>query len=276
MTLFSKITIGFIFIVLCTQCEEDNTNHQPDSIILETFYKKYPTAQGVIWTPNGSFEKVNFLCGNFVAEAWYSTDAHWLCSLRWIAAENIPSPIRQKWQNITGTPLSKAKILEQIFCPASYLIPFEETPGHLLYLSAWGKTEKEITETLPSSQLPASISNFIYQKYPDILIWKSEKLSNGELDVLALTSQQVCSIHFNKTNHWLYSSTPLPFEQLPSPVAACFRTSNYQNHIIQKIVFHETPTSCFYTFVLENTSHEEMLFHVTTDGRPASDKTSGE
>ncbi len=276
MTLFSKIIIGFIFISLFIQCEEDSTNHQPDSIVLETFYKKYPTAQGAIWTPNGSFEKVNFSYDNFIAEAWFSTEAHWLCSQKWIAIENIPSPILRKLQTNMDKPIPKVKMLEQVFCPASYLIPIEETPGYLLYFTAGGKTEKEITETLPSPRLPASITNFIYQKYPASLIWKGEKQSNGELDILMFTPQQVGAIHFNKTYNWIYSSFPLPFQQLPSPVTERFRKSNYKNHTIQKIVFQETPTSCFYTFVLENNNHEETQFHILTDGRLSSDKASAE
>ncbi|MFR3853909.1 MAG: PepSY-like domain-containing protein, partial [Odoribacter splanchnicus] len=133
-----------------------------------------------------------------------------------------------------------------------------------LYYSADGilvKVQADLTDDdyenyLPdASELPASLRQFIQNKYPNSRIIETETEHNRtEVDIIHENRSK--EVIFDASGNWLNTHYDVRQNEVETAVMNALKTSAYADYIIDDIERYETPDQTYYLFELEKGAKE--------------------
>ena len=259
----------FFGLALFGFCSCDNDDSvTPDPQARQAFESKYPNATQVEWEKKNNYLIAEFIDNQLDGKAWFDATGQWyMTETELTHTSQLPEAIQKALANSEYAQwyIDDIDRLERNGTETIYVIEVKKDKQEYdLYYSADGilvKVQADLTDDdyenyLPdASELPASLQQFINDKYPTCRIIETETEHNRtEVDIIHENRSK--EVIFDASGNWLNTHYDVRQNEVETAVMNALKTSAYADYIIDDIERYETPDQTYYLFELEKGAKE--------------------
>lgn len=255
-------------------CDKDDSDSgQPDNAVQTAFEAKYPGAADAEWKQKGDYSCIDFQWKGQDKEAWFYKNGGWLLTVSHLPFSSLPrqviQAVAQDFTYASWTPDREAEILEQALSDPFYIVEVSKAGNtdRDLYYTSEGNLRREVVEDFEEGQLPAAISAFLAQHYPQALVFEGERWRDEMFSVYFFQTGRVCTALFDREQQWQYTSWPVAVSDIPAAVLNTLQGEAYKDFQIQTVEYRQVPAREYYYFHLSREGYVAMPVKIYPDGQ---------
>lgn len=262
-----------------TACDDDNDDRSVDvpSAVKEAFGGMFPGAARVEWSDRGGYLVAQFQNAGTGTQAWFAADGNWRMTEEDLTYVQLPAAVKTAfetgdyaaWQvddvdKLLREGLETVYVLEVEQGEAEYELFYSEL-GILLRAVPDADGDDDNGDMLPS-ELPAAVTDFIRQHYPQARIVDAER-EKGRIEVEIIDGRTPREVLFSQAGEWISTCTEVRPGDVPAAVSDALRTSEYASWEVDDVDHYDSPDGEWYEFDLEEPrTDREMKLRVRPDG----------
>lgn len=262
-----------------TACDDDNDGRSVDvpSAVKEAFIGMFPGVAHVEWSNRGGYLVAEFQNAGSGTQAWFAADGNWRMTEEDLTFAQLPAAVKTAFETgdyaawrvddvdkLLREGLETVYVLEVELGESEYELFYSEQ-GILLRAVPDADGDDDNVDMLPS-ELPAAVTDFIRQRYPQARIVDAERERNGiEVEIIdGCTPREVL---FGQGGEWISTCTEIRQSELPAAVLDALRASDYASWEVDDVDHYDSPDGEWYLFDLEEPrTDREMKLPIRPDG----------
>lgn len=257
--------------------DDDDRSVRVPEAVKGSFDGMFPGATRVEWSARGGYLVAGFINAGTDTQAWFAADGQWRMTEEDIAYVQLPEAVKSAfetgeyalWQvddvdKLMREGLETVYVIEVEDRETEYDLVYSET-GVLLRAIADTDGDDDNDDLLPSA-LPAAVTDFLRQHYPQARLVDIERERNG-IEVEILDGSTPRELLFSTAGEWVSTRTEVRQSEVPAVVLDALHASDYAAWEIDDIDLILTPGGEWYEFDLEEPrTDRETKLKIRPDG----------
>lgn len=259
-----------IFILI--SCDNDD-NYTPNEAVTSAFKSKYPMAKNLTWETKAGYNVADFHNDSYEAEAWFNEEGQWFMTETDIPFTALPQAVKDSF-NISiykEWKIDDVDKIERSNTGVLYIIEVEQGQNEMdlryaengVLISAVADDNNE--ESYQPFTIPAEVTAFVNEKYPDAVIMEFEREKN-HLEIDILDGRKAKEIMLSKDYTWISTEWEIRSNKLPDIIKQSIHASYADYKIDDEADIIDTPTGLFYEVELEK-GDAEIKVKFSSDGK---------
>lgn len=260
-----------------TGCDDDDRSVQVPEAVKGSFDGMFPGATRVEWSARGGYLVAEFINAGTDTQAWFAADGNWRMTEEDLTYDQLPEAVKTAFKTgeygawrvddvdkLLRDGLETVYVIEVEDREREYDLVYSEA-GVLLRAIADTDGDDDNDDLLPS-ELPAAVTDYIRQHYPQARLVDIERERNG-IEVEILDGRTPRELIFSAAGEWLSTRTEVRQSEVPAAVLDALRASDYASWEIDDIDLILTPDGEWYEFDLEEPrTDRETKLKIRPDG----------
>ena len=275
----SVLCLAALSLCLFQSCDNDDNEPTPNFVNALTkaaFEEKYPSAKDVEWETRNDYIVVDFKQDKVEKEAWFDNNGGWYMTETDVPFTQLPDAVKTAFQqsDYSTWKVDDVDMIERKNAETVYVLEVEQGNSEVdLYYSPDGVLVKTVVDTdsnggyedfIPT-QPSSAIETYIKEHYPSARIVDVDR-EKGMTEVEILDGKVCRELLFDDGGTWVQTKTELRLSELPAPVTAAIKASQYSSYKLDDADFIQTPAGEWYLVELESAGKPDVKLRIDATG----------